>query len=43
MPMVQRVGGLLLLLVGLLMVSGQFTRLAGWLQALTPETLRRWL
>lgn len=43
MPMVQRVGGLLLLLVGLLMVSGQFTRLAGWLQALTPEALRRWL
>jgi len=43
MPLVQKVGGLLLLLVGLLMVSGQFTRLAGWLQALTPEALRRWL
>ena len=43
MPMVQKVGGGLLVLVGLLMVSGQFTRLAGWLQALTPEFLRRWL
>ena len=43
MPKVQRVGGVLLVLVGLLMVSGQFTRLAGWLQALTPEALRRWL
>jgi hypothetical protein len=32
-----------LVLVGLLMVSGQFTRLAGWLQAPTPDALRRWL
>ena len=40
MPMVQKVGGALLLLVGVLMVSGQFTRLASWLQALTPEFLR---
>jgi cytochrome c-type biogenesis protein len=40
MPMVQKIGGALLLLVGVLMVSGQFTRLASWLQALTPEFLR---
>jgi cytochrome c-type biogenesis protein len=40
MPLVQKVGGALLLLVGVLMVSGQFTRLASWLQALTPEFLR---
>ena len=40
MPMVQKVGGVLLLVVGVLMVSGQFTRLASWLQALTPEFLR---
>ena len=40
MPMVQKIGGALLLLVGVLMVTGQFTRLASWLQALTPEFLR---
>jgi len=26
--------------VGVLLVSGEFTRLAGWLQGLTPEFLR---
>jgi len=40
MPTVQKVGGVLLLIVGVLMVTGQFTRLAGWLQGLTPEFLR---
>jgi cytochrome c-type biogenesis protein len=40
---VQRASGVLLLLVGVLMVTGQFTRLAGWLQGLTPEFLRQWL
>ena len=40
---VQRISGGLLLLVGLLMISGQFTRLATWLQALTPSFLRQWL
>lgn len=39
MPWVQRVSGAILLLVGLLLVSGQFTRLATWLQGLTPEWL----
>jgi len=40
MPLVQKTGGVLLLVVGVLMVTGQFTRLASWLQALTPEFLR---
>lgn len=43
MVWVQRISGGLLLLVGLLMISGQFTRLATWLQALTPSFLRQWL
>ncbi len=43
MVWVQRISGGLLLLVGLLMISGQFTRLATWLQALTPSVLRQWL
>src|SRR6185503_12267697 len=37
LPWVMRVSGVLLVLVGLLMATGQFTRLAGWLQALTPD------
>jgi cytochrome c-type biogenesis protein len=40
---VEKVSGALLVAVGLLIASGQFTRLAGWLQSLTPEFLRRWL
>jgi cytochrome c-type biogenesis protein len=40
MPLVQKVAGVLLLVVGVLMLTGQFTRLAGWLQGLTPEFLR---
>lgn len=43
MPLVQKTAGGLLLVVGVLMVSGQFTRLASWLQGLTPEFLRQWL
>jgi cytochrome c-type biogenesis protein len=43
LALVQKVSGALLLLVGILLVSGQFTRMAGWLQGLTPEVLRRWL
>jgi uncharacterized membrane protein YphA (DoxX/SURF4 family) len=34
------VSGVLLLVVGVLMVSGEFTRLASWLQALTPGFLK---
>jgi cytochrome c-type biogenesis protein len=40
MGYVQKVAGALLIAVGLLMVTNQFTRLATWLQALTPEFLR---
>ena len=40
MAYVQKVAGGLLIAVGLLMVTNQFTRLATWLQALTPEFLR---
>jgi cytochrome c-type biogenesis protein len=43
MVWVQRISGGLLLVVGLLMIFGQFTRLATWLQALTPSFLRQWL
>lgn len=41
MPWVQRVSGIVLILVGVLLVSGEFTRLAGWLTSLTPEWLLR--
>ena len=40
MGYVQKVAGGLLIAVGILMVTNQFTRLATWLQALTPEFLR---
>jgi cytochrome c-type biogenesis protein len=40
LPWVMRVSGALLILVGLLMATGQFTRLAGWLQGLTPAFIR---
>lgn len=43
LPWVQRISGVLLILVGLLMATGQFTRMASWLQGLTPEFLRRQL
>jgi cytochrome c-type biogenesis protein len=41
MPWVQRISGAVLIIVGLLLVSGEFTRLAGWLNSLTPEWLLR--
>lgn len=37
MVWVNRIAGVMLVLVGLLMVTGRFTMLATWLQALTPE------
>jgi len=40
LPWVMRVSGILLLAVGILMVTGEFTRLAGWLQELTPGFLK---
>ncbi len=40
LPWVMRVSGVLLVFVGVLMVTGEFTRLAGWLQQFTPEVVR---
>jgi cytochrome c-type biogenesis protein len=40
LPWVMRVSGVLLVFVGVLMVTGEFTRLAGWLQQFTPEAVR---
>jgi cytochrome c-type biogenesis protein len=40
---VQRVSGVLLVVVGLLIATGQFTRLAAYLQKLTPDFLLRML
>jgi len=37
---VNRVGGVLLIAIGLLLVTNYFTVLASWLQALTPDALR---
>jgi cytochrome c-type biogenesis protein len=39
LPWVMRLSGALLIFVGILLVSGEFTRLAGWLQGFTPEFL----
>jgi cytochrome c-type biogenesis protein len=36
LPWVMRISGGLLVLVGILLITGQFTRLASWLQGLTP-------
>jgi cytochrome c-type biogenesis protein len=43
LPWVMRVSGALLVLVGVLLLTGEFTRMAGWLQGLTPAFLRRQL
>lgn len=40
MPLVTKVSGGILIAVGLLLVSGYFSLLASWLQALTPEFIR---
>jgi cytochrome c-type biogenesis protein len=40
LPWVMRVSGVLLVFVGILMVTGEFTRLAGWLQQFTPGVVR---
>ncbi len=37
---VNRVGGVLLIVIGLLLVTNYFTLLASWLQQLTPDALR---
>ena len=41
LPWVQRVSGALLVFVGILLVTGKFTELAGYLNAITPEFLRK--
>lgn len=43
LPWVQRVAGGLLIVAGILLVTGEFSRMSGWLQALTPAFLQRWL
>ena len=40
LPWVMRISGVMLVFVGVLLLTGEFTRLAGWLQGLTPEFLR---
>ena len=40
LPWVMRVSGVMLVLVGVLLLTGEFTRLAGWLEGLTPDFLR---
>jgi cytochrome c-type biogenesis protein len=43
LPWIMRITGIMLVGMGLLLVTGEFTRLAGWLQGLTPEFLREQL
>jgi cytochrome c-type biogenesis protein len=40
LPWIMRISGVMLILVGILLLTGEFTRLAGWLQGLTPDFLR---
>jgi len=40
LPWVMRISGVMLICVGVLLMTGEFTRLAGWLQGLTPAFLR---
>jgi cytochrome c-type biogenesis protein len=43
MPLVTRIAGGIMVLVGVLLLTGYFTIMANWLQRLTPEFLRSWL
>jgi cytochrome c-type biogenesis protein len=43
LPWVMRISGVMLVVVGILLITGEFTRLAGWLQGLTPDFLREQL
>lgn len=40
---VERIAGIMLIILGVLLLTDRFTLLAGYLQRLTPEFLRRWL
>ncbi len=42
-PWVQRASGVVLIAMGVLLLTGEFTVLAAWLQQLTPDALRKWL
>jgi cytochrome c-type biogenesis protein len=39
-PLVNRIAGIVLVIVGVLLATGYFSLLATWLQQLTPEFLR---
>jgi hypothetical protein len=39
-PLAEKLAGAILVGVGVLLVSGYFSLLAGWLQGLTPDFLR---
>jgi cytochrome c-type biogenesis protein len=41
LPWVMRISGVMLVFVGILLFTGEFTRLAGWLQGLTPDFLKQ--
>jgi cytochrome c-type biogenesis protein len=40
---IQRVSGVILILLGILLMTGEFTRLAAALNRMTPEFLREWM
>lgn len=40
---VERIAGALLIILGVLLITDRFTLIAGYLQRLTPEFLRKWL
>lgn len=40
---VERIAGVMLIILGVLLLTDRFTLLAGYLQRLTPEFLRKWL
>jgi len=40
---VERVAGVMLIVLGILLITDRFTLLAGYLQRLTPDFLRKWL
>lgn len=40
---IQRVSGVILILLGILLMTGEFTRMAAALNSMTPEFLRRWM
>jgi cytochrome c-type biogenesis protein len=41
LPWVMRIAGVMLLIVGILLISGYFSLLATWLQGFTPDFIRR--